>query len=75
MLRFYTDQVVLPNTLQVSVDWRQTGFLHGRTWFYQYLGGGLRVPQRRLWRCYCKSWGSKIRVFSLRARYVAYGVF
>ncbi len=62
MLRFYTDQVVLPNTLQVSVDWRQTGFYTAEHGFINTLEAGTGAAAA-IMEMLLQSWGSKIRVF------------
>ena len=62
MLRFYTDQVVLPNTLQVSVDWRQTGFYTAEHGFINTLEAGTGAAAA-IMEMLLQSWGGKIRVF------------
>ena len=62
MLRFYTDQVILPNTLQVSVDWRQTGFYTAEHGFINTLEAGTGAAAA-IMEMLLQSWGGKIRVF------------
>ena len=62
MLRFYTDQVALPNTLQVSVDWRQTGFYTAEHGFINTLEAGFGAAAAVM-EMLLQSWGGKIRLF------------
>ena len=62
MLRFYTDQVILHNTLQVSVDWRQTGFYTAEHGFINTMEAGTGAASA-IMEMLLQSWGGKIRLF------------
>ena len=62
MLRFYTDQVVLHNTLQVSVDWRKTGFYTAEHGFINTLEAGTGAAAA-ITEMLLQSWGGRIRLF------------
>ena len=62
MLRFYTDQVILNNTLQVSVDWRHTGFYTAEHGFINTMEAGTGAAAG-IMELLLQSWGEKIRIF------------
>ena len=62
MLRFYTDQVILPSSLQVSVDWRKTGFYTAEHGFINTLEAGFGAAAA-IMEMLLQSWGGRIRLF------------
>lgn len=62
MLRFYTDHVILPNTFQVSVDWKGTGFYTAEHGLINTLEAGAGAATAVM-EMLLQSWGGKIRVF------------
>ena len=62
MLRFYTDNVILRNTLQVSVDWKKTGVYTAEHGLINTLEAGTGAAAAVM-EMLLQSWGEKIRVF------------
>ena len=62
MLRFYTDHVILRNTLQVSVDWKKTGFYTAEHGLINTLEAGTGAAAAVM-EMLLQSWGEKIRLF------------
>ena len=62
MLRFYTDNVILRNTLQVSVDWKRTGVYTAEHGLINTLEAGTGAAAA-IMELLLQSWDAKIRIF------------